>query len=70
MGQADGLAQELLDIALDHLTLARSSLYRSILESSGQPSADTLIHIAPELDKALNGLRAAGHEQTMFPKPC
>ncbi|MEM9369235.1 MAG: hypothetical protein AAGD07_24905, partial [Planctomycetota bacterium] len=49
-----------LDIALDHLTLARSSLYRSILEFSGQPTADTLSDLAPELDNALNGLRAAG----------
>ena len=45
----------LLDVALDHLTLARTGLYRSILESADgdlrEPSA--------EMDRALNGIRQA-----------
>ncbi|MEM7218666.1 MAG: hypothetical protein AAF515_09895 [Pseudomonadota bacterium] len=50
----------ILDIALDHLTLARSSLYRSMLDASGRPTTDTLGHISFDLNHALNGLRAAG----------
>ena len=50
----------LLAVALDHLTLARASLYRVILESSGQATADMLLGIAPQLDQALTGLRKAG----------
>jgi tetratricopeptide (TPR) repeat protein len=44
----------LLDIALDHLTLARVALYRAILEHPNQKSNNP--HLAP----ALNGLRQAG----------
>ena len=45
----------LLDVALDHLTLARTGLYRSILES---PDGD-LREPSAEMDRALNGLRQA-----------
>jgi hypothetical protein len=47
----------LLDVALDHLTLARVGLIRAILEAGNpQPTLD-LPHVAA----AVNGLRAAGH---------
>jgi tetratricopeptide (TPR) repeat protein len=49
----------LLEIALDHLTLARAGLYRAILESV-VPAAFALLGPASELDLALNGLRQAG----------
>ncbi len=48
----------LLDIALDHLTLARAGLYRAILDSI-VPAASALAGPASELDLALNGLRQA-----------
>jgi tetratricopeptide (TPR) repeat protein len=44
----------ILDIALDHLTLARSRLYRAILGSSPPDAAE------PEIDQAIDGLRRAG----------
>ena len=45
----------LLDIALDHLTLARVALYRAALASQ-PPAADANPHLAPALD----GLRKSG----------
>ena len=46
----------LLDIALDHLTLARVGLYRAILSHElPQPTLDL-----PHVDTAVNGLRNAG----------
>ena len=45
----------LLDIALDHLTLARVTLYRATLAPQ-PPAAITNLHLAPALD----GLRQAG----------
>jgi hypothetical protein len=49
----------LLDIALDHLTLASAGLYRAILESVAVPAGSPLLGPASELDLALNGLRQA-----------
>ncbi|MEM9605328.1 MAG: hypothetical protein AAGA11_20870 [Pseudomonadota bacterium] len=47
----------LLDIALDHLTLARVRLIRAILANSlPQPTLDL-----PQVAQAANGLRASGH---------
>ncbi|HEX4955089.1 MAG TPA: hypothetical protein VF017_16995 [Thermoanaerobaculia bacterium] len=47
-------ADSLLEIALDHLTLARAKLYRAILEGTG------LAATATELAQAVDGLRRAG----------
>ncbi len=44
----------LLDIALDHLTLSRAALYRSILEGTNPAAAK------PEIESALDDLRRAG----------
>lgn len=49
----------LLDIALDHLTLARSLLYKAILS----PSVSDFDSIADDTQAALDGLRNAGQEQ-------
>jgi hypothetical protein len=46
----------LLDIALDHLTLARAGLYRAILSQPAPQPAFDLPHVAD----AVNGLRNAG----------
>jgi nucleoside phosphorylase/tetratricopeptide (TPR) repeat protein len=46
----------LLDIALDHLTLARATLYASILESRDSDLATATAHIT----SAVDGLRRAG----------
>jgi hypothetical protein len=43
-----------LDIALDHLTLARARLYRAILGGTAPDAAE------PEIDQAIEGLRRAG----------
>lgn len=52
----------LLDIALDHLTLARVALYRGLLTGDPIPSpADSGSHIA----QAIAGLRQAGQQQYM-----
>ncbi len=45
---------DLVDIALDHLTLGRAALYRSILERSDPAAARA------EIEAALDGLRRAG----------
>ncbi len=53
----------LLDIALDHLTLGRAALYRSILERlgvTGAPAASTTLDSASEIEQAVDGLRRAG----------
>ena len=44
----------LLDVALDHLTLGRVALYRSILEGTAAAAA------RPEIEQAVDGLRRAG----------
>lgn len=52
----------LLDIALDHLTLARVALYRGLLTGGPIPTpADPATHIA----QAVAGLRQAGQQQYM-----
>lgn len=53
----------LLDIALDHLTLGRAALLRSVLDSSaiGNPNS-ALAQAAKELAAAVDGLRAAGYQ--------
>ena len=50
----------LLDIALDHLTLARVALYRAALAST-PPAANANPHLAPALD----GLRQAGRSDEL-----
>ena len=47
----------ILDIALDHLTLARVRLYRTILDGHD------LSPIQPDLERAVDGLRSAGAVQ-------
>lgn len=51
----------LLDIALDHLTLARVGLIRAILASPLPQPTLSLLHVA----EAVNGLRAAGQMDTL-----
>ena len=52
----------LLDIALDHLTLARVALYRALLEPQRPSSFDL-----PHATAALDGLRKAGQVQYLPP---
>jgi hypothetical protein len=46
-----------LDIALDHLTLARAALYAALLDLSGQPADRAAARV--HADAAVDGLRAA-----------
>lgn len=54
----------LLDIALDHLTLARAGLYAALLQAhpATRPDPAALAATRAELDRAVDGLRAAGTE--------
>ena len=57
-----------LDIALDHLTLGRAALYRSILEWSGDtctPAVSATRDPASEIEQAVGGLRRAGQSQLL-----
>jgi hypothetical protein len=54
--------EPLLDVALDHLTLGRAALYRAVLESGGGGTATTMDTARRELTAAMDGLRAAGHQ--------
>jgi hypothetical protein len=47
----------LLDVALNHLSLGRARLYRSILKADSPSATDAGI----EIEQAVAGLRAAGH---------
>jgi hypothetical protein len=56
-------SRNLLDIALDHLSLARARLYRAILSQTEIQSLSLVAESRDpesEIDAALNGLRAAG----------
>jgi hypothetical protein len=52
-------SKNLLDIALNHLSLGRARLYRAILSSGAIPFTEA----APEIEAAVAGLRAAGQLQ-------
>ncbi|HXH95094.1 MAG TPA: hypothetical protein VNN25_26205 [Thermoanaerobaculia bacterium] len=69
---------DLLDIAVNHLTLGRAALYAAILESRSrqrepvQPSSPTtseshrgFTRAATELDRAVSGLRRAGQQDDL-----
>ena len=47
-------SQNILDIALNHLTLGRVRLYRALLDGTAPDDAE------PEIEKAVDGLRRAG----------
>lgn len=49
-------SDSLIDIALDHLTLARVAVYRAVVEA-----VPATAYCNPHLEEALNGLRKAGH---------
>lgn len=53
-----------LDIALDHLTLARAGLYAALLQAhpATRPDPAALAATRAELDRAVDGLRAAGRD--------
>ncbi len=54
----------LLDIALDHLTLGRAALLRAVLDPSAfRTPHPALAQAAKELAAAVDGLRAAGHQE-------
>lgn len=53
--------QGLLDIALDHLTLARTALFTALL-TQAEPSSTELTQARREADAAVAGLRRAGRQ--------
>lgn len=74
--EVDGRAQKmfewqtaddpLLDVALDHLTLGRATLYRAILTDSKTDHAEALETASQQLTAAVDGLRRAGvHDYTV-----
>lgn len=54
-------AVSLLDLALDHLTLARTALLTALL-AQAEPGATDLAQVHREADAAVAGLRRAGHQ--------
>ncbi len=59
--------RNLLDIGLNHLTLGRAGLYRSILERPEPPGDQTeaLGRAASEIESAVDGLRRAGQSDEL-----
>ena len=56
-------SRNLLDIALNHLTLSHSALYESLLSGSAtSPSASPLSALSSEIEAAVSGLRRASRQ--------
>lgn len=62
---AERHGKSLLDIALDHLTLARCALYQHTLAPTNRRAAPHLPTARQHADQAVNGLRAAGTQHNL-----
>ncbi|MHC4696035.1 MAG: TIR domain-containing protein [Planctomycetota bacterium] len=59
---AEQAAQDILSAALDHLTLGRAALYRTVLTDSKSKQAEALQTARQQLTAAADGLRRSGNQ--------